>query len=64
VTDDASELRIAIGRVLERWQHERAEIDPDSSEQQKERDMLTRHIEDLKRAVTPPRCVRWEGAAE
>lgn len=49
--DDASDLRIAIGRVLERWQLERANLDPDSSEEQME--MLTRHIDDLKRAVTP-----------
>jgi hypothetical protein len=54
VRDDASELRIAIGRVLERWQLERAGIDTDASEQHRERfEMLTRHIEDLKRAVTP-----------
>lgn len=52
--DDASELRIAIGRVLERWQLERAGLDPDSSQQQRDRfDMLSKHIEDLKRAVTP-----------
>jgi hypothetical protein len=52
--DDASELRIAIGRVLERWQLERAGLDPESSEQQREAfEMLSRHIEDLKRAVTP-----------
>lgn len=57
--DDASELRIAIGRVLMRWQLERAGLDPESSEQQRERfEMLTRHIDDLRGAVTPaPRAL-------
>jgi hypothetical protein len=58
VRDDATELRIAIGRVLERWQLERASIDPDASEQHRQRfEMLSRHIDDLKRAVTPARAL-------
>lgn len=51
--DDASELRIAIGRVLERWQLELAEARNIAPEQHDRIALLAEHIEDLKRAVTP-----------
>jgi hypothetical protein len=64
--DDATELRIAIGRVLMRWQLERAGLDPDSPEQRERLEMLSAHIDDLKRAVTlappaPPRLLAVGG---
>lgn len=48
-SNDASELRIAIARVLERWQLERMQIDGSTDRAA----LLAEHIDELKRAITP-----------
>lgn len=69
-SDEASELRIVIARVLEQWQRARMDLDAEprcgagclgcyecngrrEHDDQIRRELLSLHIEELKRAITP-----------